>query len=132
MAAHGQVANNTSLVGTVTDASGAVLAGAQVVAVNRDTKVEYPGKTNAEGYYAIPFVIPGTYDVTVEAPGFKKVTVDRRGGHAEPRGPHRPFCLPSAPRASTVTVSAATRRPFRPTMPSSVKPSRRSRSRTCR
>ncbi len=74
MAAHGQVANNTSLVGTVTDASGAVLAGAQVTAINRDTKVEYPGKTNAEGYYAIPFVIPGNYDIAVEATGFKKVT----------------------------------------------------------
>ena len=74
VSAFGQVANNTSLVGTVTDASGAVLAGAQVTGINRDTKVEYPGKTNAEGYYSIPFVIPGNYDIVVEAPGFKKVT----------------------------------------------------------
>ncbi|MGI4854275.1 MAG: carboxypeptidase regulatory-like domain-containing protein [Janthinobacterium lividum] len=74
VSAFGQVANNTSLVGTVTDASGAVLAGAQVTAVNRDTKVIYPGKTNAEGYYAIPFVIPGSYDIVVESSGFKKVT----------------------------------------------------------
>lgn len=72
--AFGQVANNTSLVGTVTDASGAVLAGAQVTGINRDTKVEYSGKTNGEGYYSIPFVIPGNYDIVVEAPGFKKVT----------------------------------------------------------
>lgn len=72
--AFGQVANNTSLVGTVTDASGAALAGAQVTGINRDTKVEYAGKTNGEGYYSIPFVIPGTYDIVVDAPGFKKVT----------------------------------------------------------
>ncbi|MGI4757347.1 MAG: TonB-dependent receptor [Janthinobacterium lividum] len=74
LAASGQVANNTSLVGTVTDASGAVLAGAQVTGINRDTKVEYPGKTNGEGFYSIPFVIPGNYDIVVESPGFKKVT----------------------------------------------------------
>lgn len=74
IAAHAQVANNTSLVGTVTDTSGAVLAGAQVTGINRDTKVAYPGKTNGEGYYSIPFVIPGSYDIVVEAPGFRKVT----------------------------------------------------------
>ncbi len=73
-AGRAQVANNTSLVGTVTDASGAVLAGAMVTGVNEDTKVAYTGKTNAEGYYSIPFVQPGTYDVTVDMPGFKKET----------------------------------------------------------
>jgi len=71
---HAQVANNTSLVGTVRDATGAVVAGAQVTGINRDTKVEYPGKTNTEGYYSIPFVLPGTYDVVVDTPGFRKVT----------------------------------------------------------
>ena len=68
-----QVSNNTALVGTVTDQSGSVVANAHVVGTNVDTKVEYPGTTNAEGYYSIPFVLPGTYDITVEAPGFSKV-----------------------------------------------------------
>jgi hypothetical protein len=71
---YAQVANNTSLVGTVTDASGSVVVGAKVVGVNVDTKVEYPGTTNQEGYYSIPFVNPGTYDVTVERSGFSKTT----------------------------------------------------------
>ncbi len=74
IAAHAQIANNTMVVGTVTDASGAVLAGARITAVNRGTKVVYPGKTNAEGYFSIPFVIPGTYDVTADLPGFRTVT----------------------------------------------------------
>src|ERR1019366_3011562 len=69
-----QVANNTSLVGTVSDPSGRVVVGAKVVGLNRDTKVEYSGTTNAEGYYSIPFVNPGTYDVKVEAAGFNKTT----------------------------------------------------------
>ena len=41
---HAQVANNTSLVGTVTDPSGAVVSGATVTGINRDTKVEYGGR----------------------------------------------------------------------------------------
>ena len=55
-----QVANNTSLVGTVTDPTSGVIAGAHVVGVNRDTKVSYSGDTNGEGYYSIPFVAPPT------------------------------------------------------------------------
>ncbi|WP_245781763.1 TonB-dependent receptor [Granulicella pectinivorans] len=67
-----QVANNTALVGTVTDASGGVVAGAKVVGTNVDTKIAYPGVTNAEGYYSIPYILPGTYDITVEKTGFQK------------------------------------------------------------
>jgi len=67
-----QVANNTSLVGTVTDSSGSVIAGATVTGINEDTKVHYSGTTNAEGYYAIPFIAPGTYDISVEQAGFQK------------------------------------------------------------
>ena len=69
-----QVSNNTALVGTVTDQSGSVVANAKVIGTNVDTKVEYPGTTNSEGYYSIPYVLPGTYDITVEAAGFSKVT----------------------------------------------------------
>ncbi len=45
-----------------------------MTAVNRDTKVAYPATTNAQGYYSIPFVIPGNYDVKAEMPGFRTVT----------------------------------------------------------
>ena len=69
-----QVANNTALVGTVLDPSGAPLAGATVTAINEATKVVYPGTSNAEGYYSISFITPGTYDVTVEQTGFTKLT----------------------------------------------------------
>lgn len=67
-----QVANNTSLVGTVTDPTGQVIAGAHVTGTNEATKVSYTGTTNAEGYYSIPYVAPGTYDITVEMNGFQK------------------------------------------------------------
>jgi len=74
MTIQAQVANNTTLVGTVVDPSGAPLAGANVTAVNEGTKVKYPGTTNSDGYYSIQFIVPGTYDVTVEQAGFTKLT----------------------------------------------------------
>ena len=67
-----QVANNTALVGTVTDSSGGVVAGAKVIGVDRATKVAYTGTTNGQGFYQIQFVQPGTYDVTVEQAGYSK------------------------------------------------------------
>jgi hypothetical protein len=69
---HAQLANNTSLVGTVTDQAGNVVPNVKVVGTNVDTKVEYTGTTNQEGYYSIPFINPGTYDITVEQTGFSR------------------------------------------------------------
>lgn len=73
--ASAQVSNNTELVGTVTDTSGSVLVGATVVGTNVATKIQYTGKTNGDGYYVIPFVQPGTYDILVTNAGFEKTTV---------------------------------------------------------
>ncbi len=68
-----QVGNNTTLVGTISDPDGNMVAEARIAAVNVDTKVSYPGATNSRGDYAIQFIQPGTYDVTVSSPGFTKV-----------------------------------------------------------
>ena len=70
VSARTQVANNTALVGNVVDAAGLPVSGAKVTAVNEETKVVYPGKTNGDGYYSIAFIAPGTYDIAVNSPGF--------------------------------------------------------------
>ena len=44
-----------------------------MTAVNAGTKDTYEATTNAEGYYHIPFVRPGRYDVTVTLTGFQTV-----------------------------------------------------------
>jgi hypothetical protein len=67
-----QVANNTSLVGTVTDASGGVVSGAHVTAIEENTKVKSEDTTNDQGFYNIQFIQPGTYDITIEQKGFNK------------------------------------------------------------
>ena len=58
--------------GTVTDSQGANVVGATVVVTNTDTNVSTPLTTNSSGFYEAPLLSPGPYQVTVEAPGFKK------------------------------------------------------------
>jgi hypothetical protein len=67
-----QVASSTTLVGTVTDSSGAVIPNAAVSAVQDATKVTYKGPTNRTGGYTLPYVAVGVYTITVEANGFEK------------------------------------------------------------
>jgi Carboxypeptidase regulatory-like domain/TonB dependent receptor len=71
MTAWGQIATTTSLVGTVTDNTGAVLPDAAVSAVNQENKETYNAVTNAEGYFSVPFIRVGSYNVTVTHPGFQ-------------------------------------------------------------
>ena len=59
------------IVGTVTDASGAVIPGANVTLANDNTNVEVATQTSAAGQYLFDFVLPGTYSVTVESEGFR-------------------------------------------------------------
>ncbi len=60
-----------TLSGNVTDPSGARIANATVTAVEAASKTTYTAKTTADGTYYIPYVLPGTYTVSVTAQGFK-------------------------------------------------------------
>jgi hypothetical protein len=61
--------------GVITDASGAALPGATVTARNMATGVETKTTATGEGVYSIPRILPGKYNVAVEAQGFKKTEV---------------------------------------------------------
>ncbi len=63
-----------SLVGTVTDQSGAVIPKAQIKASNPATGEVREVTTDAEGRYTIGNVVAGTYDLQVSASGFRQVT----------------------------------------------------------
>jgi Carboxypeptidase regulatory-like domain len=63
-----------SLVGTVTDPSGAVVAGAKVTVTNPATSQVREESTNAQGYFTVASLKPATYDVSVSAPGFSQST----------------------------------------------------------
>src|SRR5499427_2289247 len=60
-----------TLNGTVIDPSGSVVVGAGVKALNIATSVENDEITTDAGVYRIPYLQPGTYKLTVSAPGFK-------------------------------------------------------------
>lgn len=58
--AWGQAARAATLVGTVTDPTGAVVPGAKVTVKNVPTSLVSTGVTNAEGAYYIPFLEVGS------------------------------------------------------------------------
>jgi outer membrane receptor protein involved in Fe transport len=64
-----------SVLGTVTDASGAAVVGAKVTVHNRDTGVDRVTETTSDGGYLMPELPVGIYDVTVELKGFKQTSV---------------------------------------------------------
>jgi hypothetical protein len=59
-----------AVVGTVTDASGAVVPGAAVTATNNDTGISQSTVSGGAGDYTIPNLPPGTYKIAAEAKGF--------------------------------------------------------------
>lgn len=70
-----------TILGTVSDASGAVVAGAKVTVKNTGTGLERTTETSADGSYSVPELPIGTYNVTVTQAGFQtflatNVTVD--------------------------------------------------------
>jgi Carboxypeptidase regulatory-like domain len=66
-----QVASST-IRGTVTDQSGAVVPGAMVTATNANTGVSRQTTTLANGSYQLPALLPGVYNVTVHKAGFQR------------------------------------------------------------
>ena len=63
-----------SITGTITDPVGAVIANANVVAVESATQAQYTTATTGSGNYTLAEMPAGVYSVSVEVPGFKKFT----------------------------------------------------------
>jgi hypothetical protein len=64
-------ADRASLNGTITDASGAVVAGATVTVVSNNTGFRRETTTSSAGAYQIPSLLIGSYDVRVSQKGFR-------------------------------------------------------------
>jgi hypothetical protein len=75
-AAFAQGGTTSSIIGTVSDASGGVIPGASVVVKSAATGLEFTATTNEQGGFTIPAVNPGTYTVTVTLSGFKTVVLN--------------------------------------------------------
>jgi len=68
--------NTASLTGLVKDPTDAVLVDAKVTARNMATNIERAVQTNSSGYYFLANLPIGTYDVSVEMPGFQKAVAN--------------------------------------------------------
>lgn len=76
-----------SIVGVVSDATGAVVVGVTVSATNVETNISKAVQTSADGNYEITHLLPGTYRIRAEHQGFQSVVRD--GVALESRGVSR-------------------------------------------
>ena len=61
-----------SIYGSVTDSTGGAVPGAKVAVTNLETGTVSNVQTNDSGYYEALLLLPGSYEVSAEAAGFKK------------------------------------------------------------
>jgi hypothetical protein len=96
---------STSILGTVTDPTGAAVSGVRVTAKNLGTNVLSVTLTTGTGDYTLPLLDVGEYQVTVEAAGFKIVA--RSGIRLQINEKVRAdFQLEVGSQAETITVKA--------------------------
>ncbi|MGH9838183.1 MAG: carboxypeptidase regulatory-like domain-containing protein [Blastocatellia bacterium] len=67
----------SAIQGQITDPSGAAIVGSTLKVTHEATGVSRTGQSAPDGYYRIPDLLPGKYEVRVEQPGFK--TLIRKG-----------------------------------------------------
>src|SRR6202163_2650271 len=67
------LALNAGLSGLITDPSSLAVPGARVVVQSADTAATRTVSSNQQGEYSVPALLPGPYNITVEANGFKTV-----------------------------------------------------------
>ena len=65
-----QTAGNGNITGTVKDPSGAIVPGATVIVINTDTNIRRTVTSDKAGVYTAPFLLPGHYEIQINAPGF--------------------------------------------------------------
>ncbi len=93
------------ITGSVSDGTGARIAGATVTVTNKDTGLKRTVVTSNLGDYTVSVLLPGAYEVVADAPGFKRLarqtTVDA-GNTATVN-----FSMPIGPSTDSVTVEGA-------------------------
>src|ERR1700694_3505156 len=97
------LAQNAELSGLITDPSNLAVPGARVVVQSADTAATRTVSSNQQGEYSLPALLPGPYNITIEANGFK--TVHQNGVVVEVEQRARlDFALTIGSNAEIVTV----------------------------
>src|SRR5580658_562708 len=95
----------STISGSVTDPTGAPVIGAKIIARETRTGVQTPTVTDSVGKYTIPFLSPGSYEITAQAAGFKETRRTDLSLGADER-PVIDFALQVGDVATEVTVAA--------------------------
>jgi hypothetical protein len=101
--AHGQAVYG-SIFGTVTDNSGAVIPNANITVTDVSKGTSVTTQSSGDGQYRVQHLIPDTYRVDVETPGFTKTTADNVIVYAD-TSPKVDLKLSVASASTTVTVT---------------------------
>ncbi|MFN7918976.1 MAG: TonB-dependent receptor [Bryobacteraceae bacterium] len=94
------------IIGTITDSTGAVVSNAKITASNAATGLSRETTTSSTGDYILTLLPPGTYSISVEASGFRKVVQNEIGLQINQRL-RLDFALQVGQVSETVEVSAA-------------------------
>src|SRR5258708_34812140 len=70
-------AERGAITGTVTDATGGVIPGAEITVTNVDTNASYSTTSTGSGKSPLPNLPPGTYNDTCTKGGFKQASIDK-------------------------------------------------------
>lgn len=102
----GQMQTSGQVIGTVTDPSGAAVAGANITLVDEATDQSRKATTDQTGSFVFLAVVPGTYDLSVQAAGFAGATAKRMVVLVG-QTTSQPFQLTVSGTTQQVTVSGA-------------------------
>jgi hypothetical protein len=94
-----------TVLGRVTDPSGAVVAGAEVEIRSIDTNLAVTSRTNGDGLYTLPSLHPGHYVISVRKAGFKTVSLTQLDLNVQDNV-IRNFALQLGSAAESITVTA--------------------------
>jgi hypothetical protein len=106
--AFGQGAARTTLTGSVVDASGGVIPGADVVVKNNATGIEYRTVSDGTGHFSIEGITSGVYTATISLMGFKTVVLPDVTVVQGVAASVKPVVLAVGNLTETVTVTGAT------------------------
>jgi hypothetical protein len=97
----------STIMGRVSDQSQAVVPGAKIEAVQIETGARFETVSGSDGQYTLPFLSPGTYRLSAEAPGLKRYVREGLTVNANERIAID-IALELGALAETVTVTADT------------------------
>jgi len=98
---------NATLSGRVIDSSQAILANADVLLINTETGARISTKTNSQGFYVLPNIAPGKYELEVSRTGFKTIAQPNLVLHVQDVS-YVNFTLPVGSVSEVVTVTGST------------------------